>query len=107
MVPSFLAEVGVRSLPGLGAWSTETVDGHLHNGRGRAIAEREMASPSIPRSFERVAAQVQLVAASTMAMSCSVDPPLTPTPAMTLPSLVSGTPPPIAEYRPPETARRG
>jgi hypothetical protein len=40
-----------------------------------------------------------------MAMSCSVVPPLTPTPAITWPSLVSGTPPPIAEYLPPETAR--
>jgi DNA-binding MarR family transcriptional regulator len=48
-----------------------------------------------------------LIAASTMAMSCSVVPPLTPTPAITWPSLVSGTPPPIAEYLPPETARRG
>src|SRR4051794_24798018 len=48
-----------------------------------------------------------LIAASTMATSCSVVPPLTPTPAMTWPSLVSGTPPPIAEYRPPETVRRG
>src|SRR5712691_7651010 len=42
-----------------------------------------------------------------MAMSCSVDPPLTPTPAMTWPSFVSGTPPPIAEYLPPQTARSG
>jgi hypothetical protein len=47
------------------------------------------------------------IAASTMAMSCSVVPPLTPTPAITWSSLVSGTPPPIAEYLPPETARRG
>ena len=47
------------------------------------------------------------IAASTMAMSCSVVPPLTPTPATTWPSLVKGTPPPIAEYLPPETARRG
>jgi hypothetical protein len=38
-------------------------------------------------------------------MSCSVVPPLTPTPAITWPSLVNGTPPPIAEYLPPETAR--
>ena len=51
--------------------------------------------------------RIQLIAASTMAMSCSVVPPLTPTPAITWPSLVSGTPPPIAEYLPPETARRG
>ena len=42
-----------------------------------------------------------------VAMSCSIVPPLTPTPAITWPSLVSGTPPPIAEYLPPETARRG
>ena len=33
-----------------------------------------------------------------MAMSWSVVPPLTPTPAITWSSLVSGTPPPIAEY---------
>ena len=52
-------------------------------------------------------ARTYVIAASTMAMSCSVVPPLTPTPAMTWPSLVSGTPPPIAEYLPPETARRG
>jgi hypothetical protein len=50
---------------------------------------------------------IYAIAASTMAMSCSVVPPLTPTPAMTWPSFVSGTPPPIAEYLPPETARRG
>src|SRR4051794_12010131 len=47
------------------------------------------------------------IAASTMAMSCSAVPPLTPTPAITWPSLVTGTPPPIAEYLPPDTARRG
>src|SRR4029077_5700711 len=47
------------------------------------------------------------VAASTIAMSCSVVPPLTPTPAITWPSLVTSTPPPIAEYRPPETASGG
>jgi hypothetical protein len=52
-------------------------------------------------------AEIYLIAASTMAMSCSVVPPLTPTPAMTWPSFMSGTPPPIAEYLPPETARRG
>ena len=52
-------------------------------------------------------ATTYLIAASTMAMSCSVVPPLTPTPAITWSSLVSGTPPPIAEYLPPETARRG
>ena len=50
---------------------------------------------------------VYLTAASTMAMSCSVVPPLTPRPAITWPSMVNGTPPPIAEYRPPETASRG
>jgi hypothetical protein len=50
---------------------------------------------------------IYFIAASTMAMSCSVVPPLTPTPAMTWPSLMSGTPPPIAEYLPPETARSG
>jgi hypothetical protein len=52
-------------------------------------------------------ATTYVIAASTMAMSCSVVPPLTPTPAMTWPSLVSVMPPPIAEYLPPETARRG
>jgi hypothetical protein len=31
----------------------------------------------------------------------------TGTPAITSPSLLNGTPPPIAEYLPPETARRG
>ena len=53
----------------------------------------------------RIGQVTQLIAASTMAMSCSVVPPLTPTPAIT--SLASGTPPPIAEYLPLETARRG
>ncbi len=52
-------------------------------------------------------AVIYFIAASAMAMSCSVVPPLTPTPAITWPSLVKGTPPPIAEYLPPETARRG
>jgi hypothetical protein len=59
-----------------------------------------------PVSDDEVAA-VYAIAASTMAMSCSVEPPLTPTPAITRSSLVRGTPPPIAEYLPPETARRG
>jgi hypothetical protein len=59
-----------------------------------------------PVSDDEVAT-VYVIAASTMAMSCSVVPPLTPTPAITWSSLVSGTPPPIAEYLPPETARRG
>ena len=40
-----------------------------------------------------------------MAMSCSVVPLLTPTPAITWSSLVNQTPPPIAEYLPQETAR--
>jgi hypothetical protein len=49
------------------------------------------------------------IVASTMAMSCSVVPPLTPTPPITWPSLVSGgtTEQDIAEYLPPEAARRG
>ena len=62
---------------------------------------------SIQRGLGLSRATIYLIAASTMAMSCSVVPPLTPTPAITWPSLVSGTPPPIAEYLPPETARRG
>jgi hypothetical protein len=62
--------------------------------------------PWSPRHVVSLAA-IYVIAASTMAMSCSVVPPLTPTPAITLSSLVSGTPPPIAEYLPPETARRG
>jgi hypothetical protein len=40
---------------------------------------------------------VYFIAVSTMSISCSVVPPLTPTPATTSPSLASGTPPPIAE----------
>src|SRR2546423_11191830 len=45
-------------------------------------------------------ATTYLIAASTMAMSCSVVPPLTPTPAISWPSLVNGTPPPVAVYLP-------
>src|SRR5258708_34183106 len=52
-------------------------------------------------------AVIYFIAASTMAMSCSVVPPLTPTPAITWPCLVKGTPPPIAEHLAPRTAGRG
>ena len=40
---------------------------------------------------------IYFIAVSTMSISCSVVPPLTPTPATTSPSLARGTPPPIAE----------
>jgi hypothetical protein len=84
-------------------------------------AERALSLPFAYRASDLIATVVQdahpvsddevatvyVIAASTMAMSCSVVPPLTPTPAITWFSLVSGTPPPIAEYLPPETARRG
>ena len=66
-------------------------------GPGRGPAPRHDHGPD----------RIYAVAASTIATSCSVVPPLTPTPAITWPSLVTGTPPPIAEYRPPETASRG
>src|SRR6266566_6802351 len=42
-----------------------------------------------------------------MATSCPTVPPLTPTPATTSPSLVTGAPPPIAQYLPPDTVASG
>ena len=72
-------------------------NGGLEPRQGRAVRQPGTATAGAER----------VIAASTMATSCSVVPPLTPTPAITWPSLVSGTPPPIAEYLPPETARRG
>jgi hypothetical protein len=81
-------------LPGV---TTSEPDPHESGRKGRAVQAPLTCS----------VATIYLIAASTMAMSCSVVPPLTPTPAMTWPSFVSGTPPPIAEYLPPETARRG
>jgi hypothetical protein len=76
-------------------WQLDIVGGEARNVR----AHRPRLRSPVP------VARIYLIAASTMAMSCSVVPPLTPTPAITWPSLVSGTPPPIAEYLPPETAR--
>src|SRR6266852_2229547 len=73
----------------------------------RAARNNDITPSTDTGPATRSVATTHLIAASTMAMSCSVVPPLTPTPAITWPSLVKGTPPPIAEYLPPATARRG
>ena len=64
----------------------------------RMIDDMRMRNPSEKTQTAAVAlTTIYFIAVSTMSISCSVVPPLTPTPATTLPSLVRGTPPPIAE----------
>jgi len=75
----------------------------------KRISASEVPSGAVENAGQATCliATSQLIAASTMAVSCSTVPPLTPTPATSWSSSVTGTPPPIAVYLPPETVRRG
>ena len=66
--------------------------------RQRMIHDMRMRKLSEKTQTTAVAlTTIYFIAVSTMSISCSVVPPLTPTPATTSPSLARGTPPPIAE----------
>jgi len=98
-----------------GSWSSRAGGGGVCGGAGGQESRlrdsvrrwrwvvRRVKRPSRTGRVQDCVAATYCSAASTIETSWSTVPPLTPMPAITAPSLLSGTPPPMAQYLPPET----